>query len=450
MNKFFLAAFACFINLISFGQTKSEETVVYNLGTMVMFEEWTTDHVILPVKKTDVEKRGLKGPVTYFNLEKLRLTNDHNGFSKYEFFKETIDFDFNGKQTSCQRTYDQSKNQKFDFEWDKNGFIHKAKISNPYKQKAVGTEYYKYDSLGNVTIARMEDTNGAVESKTFKFYNQNDELIEEKIKKNDEVVYWEKYERSAGKINIQDMINGDVWLGDLNENGDIIRLVNNKNNHTQEFVYVYDSWGNWTSRIKSLNNEKVLEERRSFQYETYAERMAGQTPVPVKIGKQVWMNENLKVKKFNNGDLIPQAQGNGDWITALRNKTPAWCYCEDLQENPTKDVLYNYYALIDPRGMAPAGYRIATLDDWNILFNKYGGLESAFEKLKDTEKDVLNTADMRGYRRGTWILPETYWWTKDGKKILLAADYIGTMVIEENIDESGYFNDGLFLRCVKE
>ena len=129
MNKFFLAAFACFVNVVSFGQTKSEETVVYNLGTMVMFEEWTTDHVILPVKKTDVEKRGLKGPVTFFRVEILRLTNDKNGKSISEIFKETIDFDFSGKQTSCQRTYDQTKNQKFDFELDKNGFIHKALVS---------------------------------------------------------------------------------------------------------------------------------------------------------------------------------------------------------------------------------------------------------------------------------------------------------------------------------
>ena len=449
MNKFFLASFVCLLNLVSFGQTKPEETVVYNLGTMVMSEEWTTDHVILPVKKTDVEKRGLKGPVTYFELEILRLTNDKNGKSISEIFKETIDFDFSGKQTSCQRTYDQTKNQKFDFELDKNGFIHKALVSNPYKNKPIGTEYYKYDSLGNVTIARMEDTNGAVESKTFKFYNESDELIEEKRKKNDEVVFWEKYERSAGKMIIHDLLNGDVWIGDLNEKGDVIRLFNSENNQTQEFTYKYDSWGNWTSKIKSLNNEKVLEERRFFQYETYAERMASQTPIPVRVGKQFWMNENLNVKKFNNGDLIPQAQGNGDWITALRSKTPAWCYCQDLQGNFTKDVLYNYYALNDPRGLAPAGYRIATLEDWNVMFKKYGGLSGAFEKLKNSEKDELNTTDMRGYRRGTWILPETYWWTKDGKKICLAADDIGEMLIFEN-EEEGYYYDGLFIRCVKE
>jgi len=111
--------------------------------------------------------------------------------------------------------------------------------------------------------------------------------------------------------------------------------------------------------------------------------------------------------------------------------------------------LYNYFALTDPRGLAPKGYRIATLEDWNILFNNYGGIEGAFEKLKDAENDVLKTADIRGYRRGTWFLPETYWWTKDGEKILLAVDYIGTMEIFGN-DGNGSGNYGLFIRCVKE
>jgi hypothetical protein len=35
-------------------------------------------------------------------------------------------------------------------------------------------------------------------------------------------------------------------------------------------------------------------------------------------------------------------------------------------------------------------------------------------------------------------------------KTLLAVDYVGTMLIEEKIDESGYYKDGLLLRCVKE
>ena len=451
MSKFFLVAFACFINVVSFGQTKSDETVVYNLGTMVMFEEWTTDHVILPVKQTDVEKRGLKGPVIYFNARTLMVEKNEYGYSETEILKETIEFDFNEKQISCQKLYGTSDIQKFEFEFDKNGFIKKAKLIDPCSKEYGGTEYYNYDSMGNLSAIGFEDADGYMQSITLKFYNKHGELLEEKTTMlGEEIWFWEEYKRSAGKIKIHDKYTRDIWRGDLNEKGDIVRLKNRKRNQIQEFTYIYDSWGNWTEKNQFFNGEKVQKEYRKFYYAKSAESVNLPIPTSVRVGKQIWMNENLDIKNFNNGDAIIQAQCEEEWEKAFLNKTPAWCYCEDGDGNLTKDVLYNYYALKDSRGLAPAGYRIATLSDWNVLFNEYGGLEGAFEKLKDPERDDLNTAGRRGYRHGNWLLPESYWWTKDEKKICLAVDNVGKMLIFENQGKDSYFQDGLLLRCVKE
>ncbi|MFM7769286.1 MAG: hypothetical protein ACKO8Q_01880, partial [Bacteroidota bacterium] len=238
MNKIFLTSFVCIFNVVSFGQIISSDTVVLDVGTIVLYQEWTTDHVILPVKKTEVEMKGLKGPVTFFNEEILQLSNNQYGFSKSEIFKETIDYDFNGKKKSCQSSTEQSNWRKFEFERDKNGFIHSAEISNPYGGELVGIEYYKYDSLGNVSATRMENIYGQVESLTFKFYNKQGDLIEEKRTEKGEVVFWEKYLKSNGKINIEDKLNEELWQGDLNEKGDVIRLVNREKNKNQEFTYV--------------------------------------------------------------------------------------------------------------------------------------------------------------------------------------------------------------------
>jgi hypothetical protein len=62
----------------------------------------------------------------------------------------------------------------------------------------------------------------------------------------------------------------------------------------------------------------------------------------------------------------------------------------------------------------------------------------------------MNTVQMRGYRNGTILLPESYWWTWDLKKIGLAVDNIGEMLSGEDQSVKGYFSDGLLIRCIKE
>ena len=73
-----------------------------------------------------------------------------------------------------------------------------------------------------------------------------------------------------------------------------------------------------------------------------------------KIGNQIWMTENLKVKKYRNGDIIPQVQDSLQWSQLT---TGAWCYYEN---DPSKGILYNWFAVNDPRGLAPEGWHIPT------------------------------------------------------------------------------------------
>jgi hypothetical protein len=45
----------------------------------------------------------------------------------------------------------------------------------------------------------------------------------------------------------------------------------------------------------------------------------------VVIGNNEWMTENLSVKKFINGDPIPEAKTEAEWLKAGQSKSPAWC-----------------------------------------------------------------------------------------------------------------------------
>lgn len=93
----------------------------------------------------------------------------------------------------------------------------------------------------------------------------------------------------------------------------------------------------------------------------------------VTIGSQVWMTKNLDVSTFRNGDPIPQAKTEEEWKKAGGNRQPAWCYYDNDPANGAKyGKLYNWYAVIDPRGLAPAGYHIPSDAEWTKLKDYLG------------------------------------------------------------------------------
>jgi uncharacterized protein (TIGR02145 family) len=88
----------------------------------------------------------------------------------------------------------------------------------------------------------------------------------------------------------------------------------------------------------------------------------------VTIGTQVWMTKNLNVEKFANGDDITEVKTQEEWEKAIQEERPAWCY---FNNNPRKGKkygkIYNWYAVIDSRGLAEEGWRIPNDEDWKIL-----------------------------------------------------------------------------------
>jgi uncharacterized protein (TIGR02145 family) len=105
----------------------------------------------------------------------------------------------------------------------------------------------------------------------------------------------------------------------------------------------------------------------------------------VTIGEQIWHAKNLNVSTFRNGDPIPEAKTDEEWTRAGENKQPAWCYYDNDPANGTKyGKLYNWYAVNDPRGLAPAGYHIPTDLEWDALTAHLGGAKGGGKKMKST------------------------------------------------------------------
>ncbi len=103
------------------------------------------------------------------------------------------------------------------------------------------------------------------------------------------------------------------------------------------------------------------------------------TPV-ISICCQSWMTTNLDVDHYRNGDSIPQVKTAKEW----RNLTKgAYCYYEN-DSTSFYGKLYNWYAVNDPRGLAPEGWHVPTEGEWRTLIEDcLGGKDAAGKKMKE-------------------------------------------------------------------
>ncbi len=101
----------------------------------------------------------------------------------------------------------------------------------------------------------------------------------------------------------------------------------------------------------------------------------------ITIGNQIWSQKNLDVSTYLNGDPIPQVTDSVEWANLT---TGAWCYYNnDPANGAIYGKLYNWYALADPRGIAPQGWHISTHADWDTL-GLFLGIDVASNKLRTT------------------------------------------------------------------
>ena len=81
----------------------------------------------------------------------------------------------------------------------------------------------------------------------------------------------------------------------------------------------------------------------------------------VKIGDQWWMAENLKVTRYCDGTPIPNVTDNTDWLNLVNDSTGAYCeYDNNSVYVVTYGRLYNWYAINENCGIAPAGWHVPT------------------------------------------------------------------------------------------
>lgn len=129
-------------------------------------------------------------------------------------------------------------------------------------------------------------------------------------------------------------------------------------------------------------------------YTTYDNSVNASNDPEVTIAGIVWKVKNLDTEYYRNGDAIPQITNAVDWENATEG---AWCYYRNETQNGIEyGKLYNWYAVNDPRGLAPEGYHVATVtefaDTFNVNANAY-----AWKEIGTEHWNTANGTDLYGF-----------------------------------------------------
>ena len=101
----------------------------------------------------------------------------------------------------------------------------------------------------------------------------------------------------------------------------------------------------------------------------------------VKIGTQVWLKENLKTTRLNDGTEIPLITDDTEWENAL---TAAYCwYDDDITNKDPFGALYNWFA-VNTGKLCPKGWHVPSESELTELVTFLGGESVAGGKLKTT------------------------------------------------------------------
>lgn len=195
----------------------------------------------------------------------------------------------------------------------------------------------------------------------------------------------------------------------------------------------------------------------------------------VKINGKWWMAENLRVKTFKDGTTILDGQTDNNWIDTLS----AYCLYNNLGTAP--GLLYNSYAVLNSKGLAPQGWHIATDEEWKNLEQSQGmsaATSNLFGWRGNDEAQKLKIEGSKGWVRyadlwptnassfsaaagscrlpnGTFgdpgLLHTGFWWTttadvNSGELLYRYMDYKKTTILRSHC-EKGY---GFSVRCVKD
>ena len=135
----------------------------------------------------------------------------------------------------------------------------------------------------------------------------------------------------------------------------------------------------------------------------------------VQIGEQVWLKENLKVTRFNNGDPILEMLSPEYWLwqtdfhtttNPFGYGTPGHCYYNnDTTYLNRYGRLYNWFVAGDNRNVCPTGWKVPSYMDY---FEMFYFVDSTTLDLLDYNEMYINDGVMNN-QSGKKFSSNQYW-----------------------------------------
>jgi uncharacterized protein (TIGR02145 family) len=183
----------------------------------------------------------------------------------------------------------------------------------------------------------------------------------------------------------------------------------------------------------------------------------------VTIGTQVWMVENLKTTKYNDGTPIPQVTNDTAWGNLA---TPGYCWYKNdgLTYKNSYGALYNWYT-INTGKLAPTGWHVPTYAEMTTLITYLGTDSIAGGKMKSTSILWMQPNIGADNRSGFSALPggirntnglfffQTsggYWWTVTENDTFSAMLLCLVSSSAITLGGADYKTNGCSVRCLKD
>lgn len=183
-------------------------------------------------------------------------------------------------------------------------------------------------------------------------------------------------------------------------------------------------------------------EKTDYESSSEVKDIDGNTYPVISIGEQLWMVENLRTTRYNDGTEIPNVSDNKEWAQL---NAPAYCWYKNDETNKSEyGALYKWYTVVDTCEVCPEGWHVPSDEEWTELevylqnngFNYDGSFDS------DNDRHTNN-------KIGKALTTATGWLFTDREGAIGNSDYPEYQNLSGfNAVPSGYRDSGGSFWCL--